>query len=144
MMSLARKRPNMRIPLNFAQMTFEISYAMGIGMFTLIGSPLTLHTISPRFYWFTHISPHYVRFHPINFTLFSPQILINFTKKNISDNKRYGNGNVRIEVSTPFSSTISTDPAPISASIIFTHESKIDFDEHFIGNWSTDRPGIVH
>lgn len=71
-------RPNMRIPLNFASLTFEISYVMGI------------------------------------------------------DNKRYGNGNVRIEVSTPFSSTISTEPAPVSSSIIFTHESKIDFDEHFI------------
>ena len=38
MTSSASKRPNMRIPLNFAQLSFEISYVMGIGktLFDLI------------------------------------------------------------------------------------------------------------
>ena len=31
MTSLVSKRPNMRIPLNFAQLSFEISYVIGIG-----------------------------------------------------------------------------------------------------------------
>ena len=110
----------MRIPLNFAQMTFEISYVMGIGIFTLI---------SPHFHpTFTSVCPKY---HP-SFTQISPQLHPSY----FTDNKRYGNGTIRIEISTPFSSSIATEPAPISSSVIFTHESKIDFDEHFIGNWS--------
>ena len=105
----------MRIPLNFAQLSLEISYVIGIGILFDLIWPGRL--VQDSF-----------------FGLAGRELLtIKF-----SDNKRYGNGTVRIEVTTPFSSTISTDPAPSSSSVIFTHESKLDFDEHFIGNWSIE------
>ena len=117
----------MRIPLNFAQLSLEISYVIGIGI---------------HFFYLTSsvLSADLSKISTLDWPIECVEL---WTIKSFLDNKRYGNGTVRIEVTTPFSSTISTDPAPSSSSVIFTHESKLDFDEHFIGNWSIECSSVI-